>query len=210
MTGESDYWNHNVHYQPVILNAVPVSCDAALDVGCGDGMLACKLASRCANVTGIDRDARMIELARARAGDRTGRRIAPPPWATMTFLEDDFLKYPFNAGSFDFVCANTVIHHMGTAAALRKMSRVVRPGGRLAVVGLGGNGSPADYLPDIVAVPLNRYYQRARGEGHPGDPKMGPDLTWSQVRETARRILPGVRYRRHLLWRYSLIWDKPL
>jgi hypothetical protein len=25
----------------------------------------------------------------------------------------------------------------------------------------------------------------------------------------ARRLLPGVHYRRHLLWRYSLLWSKP-
>jgi 2-polyprenyl-3-methyl-5-hydroxy-6-metoxy-1,4-benzoquinol methylase len=55
-----DYWNHNVHYQPVILGAVPPGCKAALDVGCGDGMLVCKLADICAEVTGIDCDARMI------------------------------------------------------------------------------------------------------------------------------------------------------
>lgn len=35
------------------------------------------------------------------------------------------------------------------------------------------------------------------------------DVTWAQARATARRLLPGVRYRRRLLWRYSLIWDKP-
>ena len=34
-------------------------------------------------------------------------------------------------------------------------------------------------------------------------------MTWAQVRETAARLLPGVRYRRHLLWRYSLVWTKP-
>ncbi len=45
-----DYWNHDVHYQPVILNAVPPGCGPALEVGCGDGMLACRLAERCAEV----------------------------------------------------------------------------------------------------------------------------------------------------------------
>jgi hypothetical protein len=25
----------------------------------------------------------------------------------------------------------------------------------------------------------------------------------------AAAVLPGVRYRRHLLWRYSLIWTRP-
>ena len=192
-----EYWNHNVHYQSVILDAVAAGCTAALDVGCGDGMLAAKLASCCAAVTGIDRDARMIALARKRAPD-------------LTFVEADFLAHPFADASFDFVCSNTVAHHMGTEAALRAMVRVLRPGGRLAVFGLGKNGSLTDFLPDLAAIPLNKYYQRTRGEGYPGDPKLPPDLTWAQVRETARRVLPGVRYRRHLLWRYSLIWDKPL
>jgi 2-polyprenyl-3-methyl-5-hydroxy-6-metoxy-1,4-benzoquinol methylase len=58
------YWNHNVHYQPVILGAVPPRCSAALDVGCGDGLLACRLAERCTEVTGIDQDERMIALYR--------------------------------------------------------------------------------------------------------------------------------------------------
>ena len=34
-------------------------------------------------------------------------------------------------------------------------------------------------------------------------------MTWREVRAEAARLLPGVRYRRHLLWRYSLIWQKP-
>jgi hypothetical protein len=38
---------------------------------------------------------------------------------------------------------------------------------------------------------------------------MEPDMTWSEVRKTAARPLAGVRYRRHLLCRYSLTWMKP-
>ena len=204
-----EYWNHNVHYQPVILDAVPADCDAALDVGCGDGLLAVKLASRCAAVTGIDPSPQMITLARQRAA-RTDPPAPDDPAPAVTFVQGDFLTHPFEEDGFGFVCANTSVHHMGTEAALRAMARVLRPGGRLAVLGLGETGSPADLLPDLVAVPLNRYYQRTRGEGYPGDPKLPPDLTWAEVRETARRVLPGVRYRRHLLWRYSLVWDKPV
>ena len=48
----TDYWNHNVHCHRVILDAVPPGCRDAIDVGCGDGMLACALAARCAAVTG--------------------------------------------------------------------------------------------------------------------------------------------------------------
>jgi ubiquinone/menaquinone biosynthesis C-methylase UbiE len=198
-----DYWNHNVHYQPVILAAVPANCGQALEVGCGDGMLACKLADRCAEVTGIDRDARMIALARERA-----LRQRPAP-GRVSFAEADFLAYPLTEAAFDFVCANTSLHHMDFEAALAAMARVLRPGGRLAVIGLASDASIGDYLASAVGLPVDRFCRAVYRQGDPGAPIKSPDMTWGQVRATARRLLPGVRYRRHLLWRYALLWTKP-
>ena len=181
-----EYWNHNVHYQPVILRAVPTRCRAALEVGCGDGMLARRLAERCGEVTAIDRDARMIALARS---EDTGRGPG-----RMTFVEADFLAYPLADASFDFVCANTALHHMDFGAALTAMARVLRPGGRLAVVGLAANGSIGDYLADAPGLPVDRFYHAIYRESGPGVPIKDPEMTWAEVRATARRLLPGVRY----------------
>ena len=58
-------------------------------------------------------------------------------------------------------------------------------------------------------VPANLMYRAIRGEGNPGAPVKDPEMTWAEVHATAREVLPGVRYRRHLLWRYSLRWRKP-
>ena len=204
-------WNHNVHYQPVILRAVPPGCGQALDVGCGDGLLACRLAGRCRQVTGIDRDERMIDLARARAAaprPPRGPGREPVP-GQVTFVAADFLAYPLADASFDFVCANTSLHHMEFAHALTAMARILRPGGHLAVIGLAANGPAADFLPDVPALPVNLFYRAVYGEGSSGAPVKAPDMTWGQVRAAAARLLPGVRYRRHLLWRYSLLWRKP-
>lgn len=38
---------------------------------------------------------------------------------------------------------------------------------------------------------------------------MDPDMSWREVRASAAEALPGVRYRRRPLWRYSLLWTKP-
>jgi ubiquinone/menaquinone biosynthesis C-methylase UbiE len=195
-----DYWNHNVHYQPVILRAVPSGCDRALDVGCGDGLLACRLAQRCGSVTGIDSDAHMVDVARQRAKGSHGQ---------VTFVEADFLTHPLADASFDFVCANTSLHHMDFDIALAAMSRLLRPGGRLAVVGLAANGSAWDWVTGAAGVPAALSYRAIHGEGNPGAPVKDPVMTWSEVRSAARRVLPGVRWRRHLLWRYSLRWRKP-
>ena len=199
-----EYWNHNVHYQPVILRAVPADCGAALEVGCGDGLLACRLAERCAEVIAVDRDARMIALARERA-----QRQAP---GRVTFAEADFLACSLPAASFDFACANTSLHHMDFAAALAAMARALRPGGRLAVVGVAAPGSIGDYLAGAASVAANRLYRLAyreyRGRG-PGAPVKDPEMTWAQVRATARDLLPGVRYRRHLHCTPRLHHDGP-
>ena len=192
------YWNHNVHYQPVILNAVPPGCQTALDVGCGDGLLAARLAERCAEVTGIDRNPRMIATARAQ---HTRARI--------TFIEADFLTHPFADESFDFVCANTSLHHMDFTAALTTMARLLRPGGRLAVVGLAADKSIGDILAAAPAIPVNLFYRAIYHQAESGAPIIYPDHSWHQARTAAANALPGVRYRRHLLWRYSLLWRKP-
>ena len=36
-----------------------------------------------------------------------------------------------------------------------------------------------------------------------------PPLSYTETRRIAMPVLPGCRYRRHLLWRYSLTWSKP-
>jgi ubiquinone/menaquinone biosynthesis C-methylase UbiE len=194
----SAYWNHNVHYQAVILNAVPPACHTALDVGCGDGLLAARLAERCAKVTAIDRDPRMIALARAQ-----------PSRVRITFLEADFLAHRFPEESFDFVCANTSLHHMDFTTALTTMARLLRPGGQLAVIGLAADKSITDLLAAAPALPVDLFYRAIYRRGESGAPIMDPDHSWREVRAAAASALPGVRYRRHLLWRYSLLWTKP-
>jgi SAM-dependent methyltransferase len=58
-------WNHNIHYHPIVLAAMPSGCRRALDVGCGEGMLTRELRAVMPSVTGIDIDWPSIELARA-------------------------------------------------------------------------------------------------------------------------------------------------
>jgi hypothetical protein len=39
--------------------------------------------------------------------------------------------------------------------------------------------------------------------------KHGKLMTLKEIRATAARVLNGAMVRRHLLWRYSLVWRKP-
>lgn len=39
--------------------------------------------------------------------------------------------------------------------------------------------------------------------------KLPPPYHYAEVRALVRSTLPDARYRRHVLWRYSVIWTKP-
>lgn len=47
-------WSHNDYFHGWILRSLPVGRDLAVDIGCGKGVLAGKLAARFRHVNGID------------------------------------------------------------------------------------------------------------------------------------------------------------
>ncbi|GIH93631.1 class I SAM-dependent methyltransferase [Planobispora siamensis] len=195
-----DYWNHNTHYHPLVLRAVPPGCGTALDVGCGDGLLARKLAGRAERVIGIDRYAPAVEKARSLGGP-----------GDLTFVEADFLTWSPPEDGVDFVSFVATIHHMDFTAALKKAEAVLRPGGALAVVGLALNATLADWAFSALGLPATRI-MRLRNRavaGGPDVPILDADMSWGQVRRAAGELLPGSVFRKHVLWRYSLTWRKP-
>jgi ubiquinone/menaquinone biosynthesis C-methylase UbiE len=126
-------WNHNTHYHPLILGAVPDGCRRSLDVGCGEGMLTRDLRRVVPHVTGIDRDAASIDVARRQ--DAGG---------AVEYVVGDFMTHPFAPASFDHIASIAALHHMDETAALERMRALLAPGGTLAIIGLARNRYPAD------------------------------------------------------------------
>ena len=193
----------------MILDAIPPGCERALDVGCGTGALTRRLKRLVPHVTGIDRDERSIQLARAHPGA-----------AGIRYLQADFLTAPLEPASADLVTSIASLHHMDAGAALQRMADLLRPCGVLAVVGLARASSPTDLAPEIPAVvgtQLHKAASAVRRLGAAGGPATAytppviwpPPLTYRDMRRLAADVLPGARYRRHLYWRYSLVWAKP-
>lgn len=204
MHNAMDYWNHNVHYHRLVLDAVQPECGSALDVGCGDGLLACKLARQVPTVTGVDVSDAMIRLARERSSNLRN----------VTFMEGDLLDDSHGLlpeGKYDFVSAVAMVHHVEFSKAIKAMIRLLAPGGRLVIIGLARNRTPLEWITGVAGIPAAMLIARRHGgsTGPDGMPVQTPTMTWGEVRREATRLLPGCRFRRHLLWRYSLTWDKP-
>jgi len=97
--------------------------DRVLDACCGTGDLA--LAARAAGageVVGLDFSERMLERARRKAPE-------------LEWVRGDLLALPFADGSFDVATVGFGIRNVEELeAGLRELARVLRPGGRLAVL----------------------------------------------------------------------------
>jgi ubiquinone/menaquinone biosynthesis C-methylase UbiE len=102
-----------------------------LDVGCGTGVVTRDVARRVGargTVVGVDPSGALLTVARRRTRlEESGAR--------PKFRRGDGLALPFASASFDVALAVTVLLHVpGSDRVLEEMVRVVRPGGRVAVL----------------------------------------------------------------------------
>ncbi len=56
-------WNHNIHFHNYLLSQVPKKNNRVLDVGCGSGLLAWKIAKISDRVDAIDSDEMILKEA---------------------------------------------------------------------------------------------------------------------------------------------------
>lgn len=98
----------------------------ALDIGCGTGFLCLELAALGHRVTGVDLAPAMLAAAQKKAAGQ-GRAIR--------FDQADAENLPFPAHSFDLAVSRHVLWTLPhPEAAIAEWIRVLRPGGRLAVI----------------------------------------------------------------------------
>jgi ubiquinone/menaquinone biosynthesis C-methylase UbiE len=99
---------------------------AVLEVGCGLGTDGAQFAKAGAQYTGIDLTDAAVELAKRRF------ELFNLPG---TFRVADAERLDFADNSFDLVYSHGVLHHTpNTAAAVREIHRVLRPGGKAVVM----------------------------------------------------------------------------
>ncbi|MEV0373302.1 class I SAM-dependent methyltransferase [Streptomyces sp. NPDC050636] len=214
-------FDHNDHYHRLLLRQVPRDCGAALDVGCGTGRFARRLAGRGIDVHAVDPSADTIAEARSECeGMAVGQYLR--------FEHADVTELELPTGHYDFISCLASIHHMpfGTVATLRA---ALAPGGVLVILGCYPEKTPADWAWSLAAVPVNAVARlavgvaerlrpaaartalasgRARTAAPVKAPTRQPVVPLDEIRQEAAVLLPGSRIRRLLFWRYLLVFRR--
>jgi demethylmenaquinone methyltransferase/2-methoxy-6-polyprenyl-1,4-benzoquinol methylase len=104
------------------VRAVVRGGDRVLDAACGTGDLAIIAAKAGANVTGLDFSEQMLIRARRKAPE-------------LEWLQGDLLRLPFPDDSFDAATVGFGIRNVeNLQRGIDELRRVLRPGGRLAIL----------------------------------------------------------------------------
>jgi len=199
MAAPNDYWNHNADYHPWLVEIAAEYRGDVLDIGCGDGLLAQRLAPVSRSVTGIDPDPEAI----ARATDRLAA------YRHVTAAQYSFQDYHAGEQLFDLITFVASLHHMDLRASLIKAREMLTPTGEIAVVGCSANKTVRDWVWSAMCVPAARFgswlHSETRNIGVVvTDPKEGLD----DIRRTVHEVLPGASLRRSLYYRYLLRWRR--
>jgi SAM-dependent methyltransferase len=101
--------------------------DTVLDVACGPGLLACRLAEVARHVTGVDLTPAMVEQARAKQRSSG--------LANLSWVVGDAAPLAFPDATFSVVVTRFSFHHfLDPRRVLAEMVRVCEPGGRVVVI----------------------------------------------------------------------------
>ncbi|MGD8719033.1 MAG: class I SAM-dependent methyltransferase [Candidatus Zixiibacteriota bacterium] len=161
-------WDDGTHHDPEKLAFIADLLalrpgHAALDVGCGTGVMVPQLLARVANggggsgrVVGVDFSAEMIAVAR--------RKFPAVEFPNVEFLICDVDELPEGPTYDGVVCYSCFPHFRDQAGTTRLLARRLRPGGRLLVAHSEsrdaindmhrGFSEPvrADYLPPVAEI----------------------------------------------------------
>ena len=133
---------------------VPLGGKRIADVGTGIGHYPMLLARRTGRTYGIESDPVLLEVARQRASD------AHQP--NLRIVEGDLTLLPLRDEAVDVVLSGLVDASDASLPGIAELLRILRPGGRLVVIGYYGRDEVSGLLePEVVAHALEATQRRS-------------------------------------------------
>ena len=126
-----------------------------LDAGCGPGTYGMILAQERNNVIGLEISPPATKVARQRANEKKVKFLP---------VVGDLERLPFKDSSFDICFCGWVLHHFpDTSASVAELSRVLKPGGKLALAEPNESNLAMRFSRFVEDLPLLRRWTLSAG-----------------------------------------------
>jgi ubiquinone/menaquinone biosynthesis C-methylase UbiE len=156
-------------------------------------------------VLALDVSPQMIRLSQERSQQ----------FPNSTFHMADALSWEFPSNHFDCIVSIATLHHLPLEEMLLKIKQSLKVNGVLLILDLYQESLPRSFT-SLATIPVSlmlKYLNTGRVKELPEvlaawaeHGKHDTYLTLSELRRRCHMLLPGVQIRKHVLWRYSLIW----
>lgn len=198
-------WSHNDAYARYVLKHARAvrrrGGTTALDVGCGTGNLLERLSAVFPTVFGIEPDPEAAKIA--------GQRFSDTP------VSIEQRELGGETESYDVIVFVASLHHMSLRSALDEARRALRAGGRIVIVGVAAE-TVDDRFRSWASALLNPFVglilhpsRATEPPTHMQVPTAPAVQSFDEIRTIAADVLPGIRMRRRLFWRYTAVWRAP-
>ena len=229
----TDGATQNDHYHNFLLRHLPLPCHDALEIGCGTGAFARLLAKRSQNVLALDLSPEMIRIARECSTEFPNiefeladvrDRVLPVESFDCVATIATLHHLPFREILLKMKAA---LKPGGVLLVLDLFEPIKWHGhpARDSRAGRACHDQTASVPEGLLDASLNVVAMAVSGTlrlVHHGRllPRREVRDAWaehlrhdiyptmSQVRQLCAEVLPGAKVRKHLLWRYSIVWRK--
>jgi ubiquinone/menaquinone biosynthesis C-methylase UbiE len=202
-----DKWDHNQHYEKLLIKEIDNNSKYGLDIGCGTGEFTKKLSKKVSTVIGIDISPIMIEEAKIRHLSKN-----------IQYIVQDFDELDENI-KYDCIVSIATFHHLNMETTLLKINRLLNENGVLVILDLYDRSGLIDLALDLVAVPTNIILKKIKNrntketleeaEAWKEHSEIDHYMTFKSLRNIYNKYLGNaVKIRRLLFWRYIMIYRK--
>ena len=201
-------WEHNNHHHSFLLSQLSLAGNTVLEIGCGTGEFSQLLAQRFERVIAIDLSPKIIEVAQQHSKQ----------FSNIDFQVADILQWEFPKEKFDAIASIATFHHLPLENLLPCLKSALKPEGKLVILDLIEYKYPQDIAIDIISIAFNWIFQILKnGNSKPTKEEIqawrehsltDEYLTLTKVTKTYQKFLKQAKIKKHLFWRYSIVWQK--